>query len=530
MSASDKKRKAKAAVDEIASLRARAEAAEKERDEARADRDDYRRSMNALSELAQGHKHSEQLLLDERAALIAAFSEAKAEAEGLKKDLAFNDSRQEGVMANGRSMYLQRIRTQILLDAEREAHEKAKLEVGRLGALADTTKWDDKPTKWDAEIDKSFPTRTGRHDVYATALEMVGAKRSKGELVDLVNWLLAGKEDAEYLHADATAELMEERAALSAEREAHSKTREALDGAEKALSIAFDHLPDDFDEEDETYSWLESRLHLARSALRPTEPPASPPWSGCVATHNTTANGVPTWPPASVKHAAGCDGDCGLGYSSAPASPPEWEPRKPCPETECDFAANHDGPHGLVLRYATDDDLRRFSQPEGSALTTKEQEQSTHEGLKCPPGEVAVGTAQNEKVAKKSAPEAGWQGPPVLTVTAETSAGAGTGGRVGRAPPPMPEPGGTGALQVACGKRNGGHVCVRELGHPGSHESEDRGWWFEGVFSMEEIEVAFAWAELRADESPEDESHYEVFKESFFDELQGRALEEKGRT
>jgi hypothetical protein len=50
--------------------------------------------------------------------------------------------------------------------------------------------WDDRPIPEDAEIHAAFPTRSERHDLYAEAMRLVGAKRSKGELVKLVNWLL----------------------------------------------------------------------------------------------------------------------------------------------------------------------------------------------------------------------------------------------------------------------------------------------------------------------------------------------------
>lgn len=42
----------------------------------------------------------------------------------------------------------------------------------------------------DAAIAEVFPTRSGRHDRYEEAMRLVGAKRSKGALVALVNWLL----------------------------------------------------------------------------------------------------------------------------------------------------------------------------------------------------------------------------------------------------------------------------------------------------------------------------------------------------
>ena len=49
---------------------------------------------------------------------------------------------------------------------------------------------DDRPLPEDEAIDAAFPTRSGRHDTYQEAMRMVGAKRSKGALVALVNWLL----------------------------------------------------------------------------------------------------------------------------------------------------------------------------------------------------------------------------------------------------------------------------------------------------------------------------------------------------
>ncbi len=48
----------------------------------------------------------------------------------------------------------------------------------------------DTPLPEDAAIAAAHPTRTGRHDLYAEAMRLVGARRSKGGLVALVNWLL----------------------------------------------------------------------------------------------------------------------------------------------------------------------------------------------------------------------------------------------------------------------------------------------------------------------------------------------------
>lgn len=48
----------------------------------------------------------------------------------------------------------------------------------------------DLPLPEDAEIKAAHPLRTGRHDLYAEAMRLVGAKHSKGALVELVNWQL----------------------------------------------------------------------------------------------------------------------------------------------------------------------------------------------------------------------------------------------------------------------------------------------------------------------------------------------------
>lgn len=39
-------------------------------------------------------------------------------------------------------------------------------------------------------IKLAHPTRTGRHDLYAEAMRLVGERHEKAELVELVNWLL----------------------------------------------------------------------------------------------------------------------------------------------------------------------------------------------------------------------------------------------------------------------------------------------------------------------------------------------------
>lgn len=55
---------------------------------------------------------------------------------------------------------------------------------------------EDQPLPEDEAIEAARPMRTQRHDLYHEAMRMVGAKRSKYALVDLVNWLLAEREAA----------------------------------------------------------------------------------------------------------------------------------------------------------------------------------------------------------------------------------------------------------------------------------------------------------------------------------------------
>lgn len=50
--------------------------------------------------------------------------------------------------------------------------------------------WGDRDDEWTPQIDAAFPTRSGSHDEYATAMRMVSARHSKHALVALVNWLL----------------------------------------------------------------------------------------------------------------------------------------------------------------------------------------------------------------------------------------------------------------------------------------------------------------------------------------------------
>lgn len=55
--------------------------------------------------------------------------------------------------------------------------------------MSDDT-WEDQPIPEDEAIKAAHPTRSGQHEAYQEAMRLVGAKRSKAALVELVNWLL----------------------------------------------------------------------------------------------------------------------------------------------------------------------------------------------------------------------------------------------------------------------------------------------------------------------------------------------------
>lgn len=68
--------------------------------------------------------------------------------------------------------------------AERERADRAETE--RDAAL----RWEDVDDEWTVAADAAFPTRSGSHEEYGIAMQMVGNRHSKGSLVELVNWLL----------------------------------------------------------------------------------------------------------------------------------------------------------------------------------------------------------------------------------------------------------------------------------------------------------------------------------------------------
>ena len=50
--------------------------------------------------------------------------------------------------------------------------------------------WEDVKDEWTNAIKLSHPARSESHEEYGVAMQMVGHRHSKGELVALVNWLL----------------------------------------------------------------------------------------------------------------------------------------------------------------------------------------------------------------------------------------------------------------------------------------------------------------------------------------------------
>jgi hypothetical protein len=84
-------------------------------------------------------------------------------------------------------------RMAMLEDANRRANEAIGSQAEELGNIIKKMgQWseEDEPLPEDEAIMAARPVETGDHDTYMEALRLVGAKRSKYALVDLVNWLL----------------------------------------------------------------------------------------------------------------------------------------------------------------------------------------------------------------------------------------------------------------------------------------------------------------------------------------------------
>jgi hypothetical protein len=108
---------------------------------------------------------------------------------------------------------------------------------------AEAMRWDDiAEDEWSPAINAAFPTRSGSHAEYATALRMVGHRRSKGSLVELVNWLLFRVAEEERKHGEIVRRMPDEHAAIQA-MHAVLAERDALSEAHGLLAALVASLP-----------------------------------------------------------------------------------------------------------------------------------------------------------------------------------------------------------------------------------------------------------------------------------------------
>jgi hypothetical protein len=110
----------------------------------------------------------------------------------------------------------------VLVEACRQISDETTAALDELAKVNEKLRialsWEDASNdEWTGAVNDAFPTRSGSHDEYAVALEMVGHRKSKGELVALVNWLL--------VRCDTNRE-----AAWAARFKAQAEERDALTG------------------------------------------------------------------------------------------------------------------------------------------------------------------------------------------------------------------------------------------------------------------------------------------------------------
>ena len=97
--------------------------------------------------------------------------------------------------------------------------------------------WSDKNDEWSGPIDAAFPTKSGSHREYATAMQMVGRRHSKGALVALVNWLLVRVGS---LEGRLSSTIDVHQRATQASHEHFNESRSALDARISALEDTID--------------------------------------------------------------------------------------------------------------------------------------------------------------------------------------------------------------------------------------------------------------------------------------------------
>lgn len=94
---------------------------------------------------------------------------------------------------------------------------------------------EDLPLPEDAVIHAAHPNRTGAHERYQEALRLVGAKRSKYALVDLVNWMLSERDEARAEAASWKAKREDSERYVESYRKAMLEARAACAAKDKAL-------------------------------------------------------------------------------------------------------------------------------------------------------------------------------------------------------------------------------------------------------------------------------------------------------
>jgi hypothetical protein len=132
--------------------------------------------------------------------------------------------------------------------------------------------WKNVADEWGPAIHDAHPVRSGSHDTYGVAMQMVGHRHSKGELVALVNWLLVriGKLEA----PEPCAQVIDERDKLRAqlaEREAELKKAADRLGRSRRGTKMWHEIADDAaknrDEARAALAAAEASLQDARSSL-----------------------------------------------------------------------------------------------------------------------------------------------------------------------------------------------------------------------------------------------------------------------
>lgn len=158
---------------QLAEERAKRETAEQVAARHRADADRAEREYNKYVNLNQDRSaqwHTRE----------AALTEEKLRADRLQRELV--EANQNAV---ARELRIHEALS-LAVQAVRRAEAAESLLAAQWPALGE----DDRPLPEDAAIEAAYPTRSGSHREYAEAMRLVGARRSKGGLVALVNWLL----------------------------------------------------------------------------------------------------------------------------------------------------------------------------------------------------------------------------------------------------------------------------------------------------------------------------------------------------